>query len=159
MVINPKLLVDLDGNIQKAVNDIARALELRNMNVRIVHGKISEEEFSIHLLKGGDLAALNAARKAKDLLPVHESNNFQTLSDEWSAITAGKSVVVSPCYGQRSVNSNDQVDNEVAAVAKGAKISVERFDNGQNSVYFLNLAKKKKTSKKKAETNEDDSKG
>ncbi len=156
MVTNPKMIHDLDGVLQKSINDIARSLELRNMNVRIVHGKLSEEQFALHLLKGGDLDTLNAARKEIGLHPVHESNNFQTLSDEWSAITGGKSVVISPCYGQRAVNSNDQIDTEVAAVAKGAKISVERLDNGQNTVYFLSLAKKKK-SKKKA--NDNDSQG
>ena len=50
-----------------------------------------------------------------------------------------------------NIISNDQIENEIMNVCNAEKITVERLDNGQNSVYFLNLNKPTKKKKKKAE--------
>ncbi len=165
MITNPKQLEPVVGTIQKAINAIGRSLESRRINLRIVHGLLSEEEFKLEVLRGGDLDKLNKARQKKDLYQIQESNNFQTLSADWTAIQTGNAVVVSPCFGQRPILSNAQIDEQIEVICSPGKLEVTRLDNDQNTVYFISLPgkdqsekpKSKKPGRKKSESkNEND---
>ncbi len=151
MITNVKAVEDIDTKLRRPLLNIAFALNIRNVNLRVVAANLTPELFEAEKLRGGDLDKLNNARVSLDLSQILESNNFQTVAENWEALTTNKAVAISPARGQRPIISNDQIENEIMNVCNAEKITVERLDNGQNSVYFLNLNKPTKKKKKKAE--------
>lgn len=153
MITNVKAVENLDNKLRKPLLKIAFSLNLRNVNLRVVAADLTPELFEVETLRGGDLDKLNKARVKLDLSQILESNNFQTVAKNWDALTTNKAVAISPARGQRAITSNEQIESEIMNVCDAEKIVVERLDNGQNTVYFLNLNKPKKKKKKGEDEN------
>lgn len=147
MIKQQHLLNDLDPKMKTALSTLDFALG-RVYDVQITGSKMTEEEFNLVELQGGNLQTLNKARKAAGLYEKAANSNFKIVKKDWfEELKSGKGVLFQIQTGSFRHKFNPDIHQAIQFVEdRFPEIKLDHVENNSfvSFFYFIPSSKPKK---------------